>query len=137
MHQLIDIKKIGYVLLCFSSVSLANNVTVYRWVDKNNIVHYSQHQPAHDNYTELTMSNVAKKKNESPSANAQEEKNEDIAIASSSNKCEEAKANVRMLKAYDKIQYTDAQGTVQVLTEQEKTQQLQINETKEEVYCNQ
>ena len=31
----------------FVTSAVAQNVTVYRWVDKNNVVHFSQHQPNH------------------------------------------------------------------------------------------
>lgn len=130
-----QIKIYGFILLCLSGWCLADNVTVYRWVDENNVVHFSQHQPKHDNYTELTMSNIVKPQVETSKATGQNGIEEPIKLLPSTEKCEEAKANVRTLKAYDKIQYTDQKGTVLVLSEQEKGQQLEINEKLVEVYC--
>ena len=38
----------------------ASELMVYRWVDKNNVVHFSQHQPVGDEYTEFLVSNQSK-----------------------------------------------------------------------------
>ncbi|WP_206484044.1 DUF4124 domain-containing protein [Thalassotalea sp. G2M2-11] len=140
MQNLISRTFISVSLLCISGVSLANNITVYRWVDENNVVHFSQNQPGHNNYTELTLANFEKNK---PKMVAQKVKSDRVSnkqaspqsLNSDSNKCEEAKANVKTLKAYDNIQYTDSTGTVQVLSDLEKSQQLEINEKHVEVYC--
>jgi len=124
------------MLLGLCGVAIADNVTVYRWVDKNNVVHFSQHQPTHNNYTELTLSNVVKvKKKIEEKAQIKSENQTALNITGSTERCEEAKANVRTLEAYDKIQYTDAQGQVQVLSPLEKQQQLEINKKQIEVYC--
>jgi len=120
--------------LSISALTMADDVTVYRWVDENNVVHFSQHQPSHNNYTELSMSNVVRKKDDTPK-NEKETIAEPLNLTPSKEKCEEAKANVRTLKAYDKIQFTDGQGKIQVLNAQEKLQQLAINEKQVEVYC--
>lgn len=135
MQKIKQLKNIGYVLLCFSGFSLADSVTVYRWVDDNNVVHFSQNQPSHNNYTELTMSNTVKPKNDLVAEQPNEPLEEPLELQPSTEKCEEAKANVRTLKAYDKIQFTDPQGVIQVLSEKEKLQQLEINEKLVEVYC--
>lgn len=45
------------MILLYVDVSAAAKLTVYRWVDKNNIVHFSQNQPDHDNYIEMSMTN--------------------------------------------------------------------------------
>ena len=55
---------LGFILFNSFGYAMADNVTVYRWVDSNNVVHFSQHQPKHDNYTELSMSNVVKAKDD-------------------------------------------------------------------------
>ena len=40
--------------------ALGSELTVYRWVDKNNVVHFSQHQPIGDEYTQFLVSNESK-----------------------------------------------------------------------------
>ena len=47
-------------LFFYSGHCLASELMVYRWVDKNNIVHFSQHQPVGDEYTEFLVSNQSK-----------------------------------------------------------------------------
>ena len=47
-------------LFFYSGHCFASELMVYRWVDKNNIVHFSQHQPVGDEYTEFFVSNQSK-----------------------------------------------------------------------------
>lgn len=115
-------------------LSSASNVTIYRWIDSNNVVHFSQQQPEHDDYTELSMS--------APKRNISSEKVEPVtktetplAVEGSKDKCEEAKANVQTLTTYDKIQYKDTDGKVKVLDATQKQQQIEINKKQVEVYC--
>ncbi|MDO6446199.1 DUF4124 domain-containing protein [Colwellia sp. 1_MG-2023] len=131
------IQKFTLGLFLFSSFaySMAENVIVYRWVDSNNVVHFSQHQPKHDNYTEISMSNTVKAKTETKDDITENKPETPIKIAATPNKCDEAKANVETLKGFDKIQYTNAKGELQVLSDQEKVQQLAVNEKQVEVYC--
>lgn len=126
---------LGFFLFSSFAYSMAENVIVYRWVDSNNVVHFSQHQPKHDNYTEISMSNTVKAKTDEKADSTDEKPEAPIEIAATPNKCEEAKANVETLKGFDKIQYTNAKGELQVLTAQEKVQQLAINEKQVEVFC--
>lgn len=130
---------LGSIALTISLSSMADNVTVYRWVDKNNVVHFSQKQPSHDNYTELTMSAVSKSKttvtNKESDEEADAKDKKALALIPSTEECEEAKANVRVLKTYDKIQYSDDKGAVKILDATAKQQQLELNEKKVEIYC--
>ncbi|WP_286235276.1 DUF4124 domain-containing protein [Thalassotalea sediminis] len=125
--------------LLLNSTVFADNITVYRWVDKNNVVHFSQHQPEHNNYTELSLSAIPK--TPEPIAVPQKEeqentKSDEQVVTESLDKCEAAKENVRTLEQYDNIQYTDESGNLKVLTDVEKSQQLEINKKQVEVYCN-
>jgi len=123
--------------LMFSTFCCAENLTVYRWVDKNNVVHFSQHQPAHDNYTEMSLANISapKSNNVMLPKESESETEVPIKISPTPNKCEEAKANIRTLKAFEKIQFTDVSGKVQVLDDKAKELQLQINEMQLKLYC--
>ncbi len=132
-------------LIFFSNQTFSSELTVYRWVDKNNVVHFSQHQPVGDEYTQFLVSNQSKiisradKVNGdiSPEDNTALQKNESVISPTidTSEKCKEAKENVSMLMAFDKVQYTDENGKKQVLTKQEKQQQLAVNKKRTEVYC--
>lgn len=135
----------GVLCLLFASVNAASvfaaEITVYRWIDENNIVHFSQHQPAHDNYTEITMVEALKAK--AKIVKATEEVEEPTKTAKPSGavrdrfnrKCEEARANVRTLETFDKIQTTGDDGKTRMLTQVEKSQQLELSKKQVEVYC--
>lgn len=125
----------GLFSLSFSAFSLAENLTVYRWVDKNNVVHFSQHQPSHNNYTEMSLANVSKPKNYKSLPTKETEPETPATASVTDDKCEEAKTNLKTLKAYDNIQYTDANGKAQVLDEKAKALQLLFNEKQLEIYC--
>lgn len=129
------------VLASFNGIT-AEKLTVYRWVDENNVVHFSQHQPAHDNYTEIDMVN-----NKNASAPVEIAKPDQVAPIEKSDianilpnnpdndKCNAAKQNLATLEEFDKIQYKDENGNLKVLSAKEKQQQLAINTTQVEVYC--
>lgn len=121
--------------------SLAAEITVYRWIDENNVVHFSQHQPAHDNYTEITMVEALKAKAKIVKVAQSDEQQVDQEEQSSAvrdrfnKKCEEARANVKTLETFDKIQTTDSDGTNRMLTQTEKAQQLELSKKQVEIYC--
>ena len=126
---------LGLVLLLPLSDCLADNVQVYRWVDENNIVHFSQYQPKHNNFTELMMySSKNVKDNNMPSQDSPSTP-VNVAQPASSEKCEEAKSNVSTLENFDLIQYKNTEGEVQVLTKEEKAEQLTINKKNVDTFC--
>jgi hypothetical protein len=123
----------------------ASELMVYRWVDKNNVVHFSQHQPVGDEYTEFLVSNQSKIISradpvEIPSVSDKDVllEKEEVDIPSTINmteNCKEAEANLSMLMAFDKVQYTNEEGITQLLNEQEKQLQLEVNKKRAEIYC--
>lgn len=141
-----NIKASILILIFYSSSIFADNLTVYRWVDKNNVVHFSQHQPAHDDYVEMTIAGnnktrkVSSDKSPPPAVDNPPKPNtekEEITQESSSDDklCQTAKDNLKTLKEFGNIQYKDAEGNIKILTEREKQQQITMNTTQVEVYC--
>lgn len=137
---------ISFAVMAFSSV--ADDGVIYRWIDKNNVVHFSQHQPDHDNYTTLAMTTTKKKSPSSPNnptatdssfekdvaaINKDDEKSE--IEATMAQRCEEARANIRTLMSFDSVQYINPKGEAKVLTTTEKNQQIALSEKQVEVYC--
>lgn len=135
------------MILVYSDVFAAEQITIYRWIDKEDVVHFSQNQPEHDDYIEISMAN-----NQKSSATIEKEKsaiNEQVAEntfvkADESNeasdninqdKCITARDNLSTLQNFDKIQYKDEEGNVKVLGALEKQQQLEMNKKQVEVYC--
>jgi len=133
------------VLIIYSNQALCSELTVYRWVDENNIVHFSQHQPIGDQYTQFLISNQSKIISRADKLEdkiivddkklSQSSEPTLVATVKTSEKCREAQENVSMLMAFDKVQYTDEDGNKKMLTKVEKKQQLAINQKRTEVYC--
>jgi hypothetical protein len=137
-----SVRIVFIIVTLYTCQALSSELTVYRWVDKNNVVHFSQYQPAGDDFTEFIISNHSKiisRANQSQlSFDEIKPLETDIPTPSTidiTEKCKEARENVNMLTAFDKVQYTDEEGNKQVLTGKEKQQQLEINEKRTEVYC--
>lgn len=97
------------LLFTLSLNVLANSVVIYRWVDKNNVVHFSQNQPATANYTEVVMANSSRpnlQKNNIakpiiPSTVTSKNNVSKKLTADSSEQCEEAKKNLETLVGFD------------------------------------
>lgn len=135
------------MILVYSNVSAADQLTVYRWIDKENVVHFSQNQPDHDNYIEISMANnkkstatIAKVNTEAasqPTDNGFVDSidKDDFAKNLSNERCVSARENLSTLKSFDKIQYKDDKGNIKILSALEKQQQLAMNTKQAEVYC--
>ena len=117
----------------------ASELMVYRWVDKNNVVHFSQHQPVGDEYTEFLVSNQSKIISRTDDVSDVPIPDKDISSEKNkmdmSKQCKEAKDNISMLMAFDKVQFIDDKGTKQILTDQDKELQLELNKKRTEIYC--
>lgn len=134
------------VILVYFDVSAAEQLTVYRWVDKENVVHFSQHQPDHDDYIEISMANNKKSsaridKASAPKSykisnnNFSDGNKTDLDNELNDGKCVTARENINTLQNFDNIQYKDEKGNVKILTALDKEQQLEMNNKQAEVYC--
>jgi len=125
-------------LLNFTHIANATDVTIYRWVDEKNIVHFSQNQPEHDNYTELTISKATPhQKNDLPKENkAQAKKLSLDKNEMNKEKCLTAQTNLSTLESFDVIQYKTEAGESKVLSDKQKNDQLVLNKKQVDLYCN-
>ncbi|MBA6353937.1 DUF4124 domain-containing protein [Colwellia sp. BRX9-1] len=132
-------------LIFYFSFCSASELMVYRWVDENNVVHFSQHQPVGDEYTQFLVSNQSSVTSRADIITnplvsdddviSQQNQDNLTATINRPEKCLKAQENIAMLMAFDKVQYTDEEGSKQILTKTEKQQQLAINQKRTEVYC--
>ncbi len=130
------------IVTLYTFQALSSELTVYRWVDKDNVVHFSQYQPAGDDYTEFIISNQSKIISRADHTQVKSDKDipkdpdlDPPPSIDATKKCKEARENVSLLTAFDKVQYTDEDGVKQILTGKEKQQQLEISQKRTEVYC--
>lgn len=144
-----NIKTLSFfsMILVYSDVFAAEQITIYRWIDKEDVVHFSQNQPEHDDYIEVSMANNKKSSatiEKDKTANSEQVSDNSLLVAEENNeaigninqdKCITARDNLSTLQNFDKIQYKDEQGNVKVLGALEKQQQLEMNKKQVEVYC--
>ncbi|OUR62601.1 hypothetical protein A9Q74_03995 [Colwellia sp. 39_35_sub15_T18] len=143
------------VAVFLSTNVIAQKIAIYRWVDENNIVHFSQNQPMGDNYSQLTTVSsynpnskkiIAESSNAENSAKAEEHelavkleeeqqktiaKNKDIYAKN----CNAAQLNIKMLNSFNRILYTDTDGESKVLSTEEKQEKLDTSKKHIDLYC--
>jgi len=140
-----NIKTLSICLITLLSFNVfaAERLTVYRWIDKENVVHFSQNQPDHDDYIEIDMANNKKSSDIiSNMAKTEPSQLEEKNLADSgeeddlsNEKCLVARDNIKTLENFDNIKYKDAKGNVKVLSALEIKQQLAMNTKQAEIYC--
>jgi septal ring factor EnvC (AmiA/AmiB activator) len=137
-------------VVSFSTNVIAQDISIYRWVDENNVVHFSQHQPKDDKYSQLTTfasykaesQKVDQQSSPQPSVNdqiAQHEKeqaeikakNKEIAESN----CKAAQLNIKMLNSFNQVLTTDPDGNSHILSDKEKTDKLALSEKHIDLYC--
>jgi len=146
-------------LLFTGSKVLAKEIAIYRWIDKNNVVHFSQNQPSSENYSQLSVFSEYKATSRedrlvlAQQALANEKNKQDLAtikkaealkkeqelknIETYKKNCKAAKLNIKMLNSFDKVLYTDPNGTSRVLGDKEKKEQLSLSKKHIDIYCEQ
>ena len=118
----------------FSSCTIAQASTIYRWVDKNNVVHFSQHPPENYQYNELSIK--ATPKNEKAEVVVETITDTDSTPSTASaQRCQVAKDNLKIITEYKQVQYVNEQGVTKILTDEQKNEQLAKNQKEVELYC--
>lgn len=138
-----NIKTLALLSIIFLhfNASAEEKRSFYRWVDENNVVHFSQQQPKHDNYTEMHMTSNSKAKEtidkakEKPSESPQPIDDNSVNRDEANDKCITARKNIKTLQDFDTIKYEDEEGKIKLLTPLEQQQQLTMNTKKAEIYC--
>lgn len=129
-------------LFFYAYSAVAAQSIIYQWVDQNNVVHFSEQQPEHDNYTTLQVlgnnnkdkKNVAKKNTERD--NVPEKSDSTPELQNQLNtRCEEAKENLKTLETYTNVKVQNKNGEFSVLSKEEKQQQIILSQKQIEVYC--
>ncbi len=151
--KLVKLVALLSLTLC-SLKSIAGQVDIYRWVDKNNIVHFSQNLPEPGSYFELStvssyeaLSKEARQQKslqEEQALRSQNQANEQRSItakneATFKQNCIAAKQNIKMLKSFDEVLVTevrsDGKKIERVLNDSEKQDKLLLSERHVKLYC--
>lgn len=143
------------ITTCFFNSVNAKEIAIYRWVDKDNIVHFSQNLPQGHDYTELSTVSSFKAlskserqalANESKAEQAVadlEKRQDDITEknkATFEKNCKAARLNIKMLNSLDDIHVSEEQSDGSIgsrpLTAAEKAEKLTLSKKHEGLYCN-
>lgn len=117
---------------------------VYRWVDQENIVHYSERPPKGIKSTRIKTSSgssSAVKKDSMAAPQSEQEAKRKLAEASTPNPrknkevCERATFNYNLLNERARIKQQDDNGEVRYLSDEEKEEQKKSAKTAMDMYC--
>jgi len=112
-----------------------DEVVIYRWMDENNVLHFSQDSPL-DVPASTIMVELAyhpQEKRESSEEN-QSPTNELTKVEKNKN-CQFAQTNINMLSEYKNISFKDDTGKKRLLTKKEIVKHLVTNQESIEMYC--
>ena len=147
-------KKTLLTIACAASSFLAQaqDTTIYRWVDSNNVVHYSHEHPNDRDYARVNVkvsyeptddlvekSTIDELQTKEETEVGKDKAQLDISKQSAEvikQNCESAKVNLKILSGFEKILYKDPDGESRLLSPEEKKEQLALSEKYAEVYCN-
>ncbi|AAZ26038.1 MULTISPECIES: DUF4124 domain-containing protein [Colwellia] len=158
------IKALSFTAVCLAGVLLtssvvnfvnAKEIAIYRWVDENNIVHFSQNLPKGDEYREFsTISSykalskaerklIAEEDSAEQKVMDQEQKQDDVIAqnkATYQKNCKAARLNIKMLNSLNEIHINEekSDGTIgsRPLTAPEKSEKMALSKNHENLYCN-
>ena len=141
----------GLLTIALSSTNvLAKEIAIYRWVDANNVVHFSQNLPKNDNYTQLNtvssfkaLSKEARlEKSMQKNAEDKRQKQQDDTATNKDTfekNCQSAQLNIKMLSSFDEVLITeensDGTKTDRALNDKEKKETLALNKKHIDLYC--
>jgi len=145
-----------FFAVIFSTSTIAADIAIYRWVDVNNVVHFSQYQPKSNNYSQLSTFASYKAKqhytNNKRSENKlltsvdeqltqQQYKKKQTEILTrnkiiAEKNCKAAQINLKTLNSFGKITFLDSDGINRVMTDKEKKIQIIQNNKHVDLYCN-
>lgn len=133
----------------------AKEIAIYRWVDKNNIVHFSQNLPKGNEYKEFsTISSykalskaerkVIAEQTETEQGELDQKKQQDDVMAKNKvtyeKNCKAALLNIKMLNSLDEIHINEERGDGTIgsrpLTSTEKEDKLTLSKKHKKLYCN-
>ncbi|WP_448552000.1 DUF4124 domain-containing protein [Thalassotalea montiporae] len=138
-------------LLLFTMSGNAQDTTVYRWVDKDNIVHFSHQHPNDKDFAKVDV-RVAYapvvpdgEKNSFvddwlAERQAQKEAKNELERARQASElieknCQAAQVNLKLLGGFERILLKEPDGSSRLLTPEEKQEQRMLNKQHVEIYC--
>jgi len=132
-------------LLLSTSPAYAEKIKVYKWVDKNGVVTFSEYRPQEDDYIELEIEGdrVVGGNNDELDYNLSgldREKVDEGVVEELNQKadeyCQKAKHNLNVLDSFKNVRVLDENGQPKVLSDEEIMQQRRLANRQVELFCN-
>lgn len=133
------------LLLVISSSVSANKIKVYKWVDKNGVVTFSEYRPPETEYIELEIEGDrvigGQSENLDYDLSGLQRENEDEGVVDELNQkateyCEKAKHNLSVIDSFNNVRVLDENGQPKVLSQDEISQQRRLANRQIELFCN-
>lgn len=137
-------QSVAAALVIFCSNVSAKDTMVYRWVDNNNVVHYSHEHPADKDYSEVNIqvaysAPIIASKPSTENADYNTSTNQQPASQLSpeeiTKNCESAQVNLKVLNSFERITVEDEDGEARLLSDEEKQEQVELSNKYVDVYC--
>ena len=134
-------------LLVTTSIFSAE-VSIYKWIDDNGIVHFSHSHPANKIATEVDVQvayspaekDITDRSTTTNDGSSEDKDNKRAELIKKNEKmfaenCKSAQANKKILSNFKKILIQDENGEEKLLTDDQITEQLAVNEKHIDIYC--
>jgi len=134
------------LVLSTSAAVYAQDATIYRWVDNNNVVHFSHEHPKDKDYAQIDVKvsyASSQKGNNADKENAADKlalspDTSDLSSKSAEavkKNCLTAQENLKTLQQFDNVHIQDLEGNQRLLTKEEKEEQITLSEKYVSVFC--
>ncbi|WP_286266505.1 DUF4124 domain-containing protein [Thalassotalea atypica] len=133
-------KILAVIALLSCTTLFAQEKAVYRWVDNNNIVHFSHEHPADKDYAEVKVQvsyqpPVSNPNDTNTSTEQEIDSKSQLNADAMKQNCETSKTNLSVLDSFARIVIKNEKGEDQLLTDEEKKAQIELNKKQVELYC--
>ncbi|QSX33040.1 DUF4124 domain-containing protein [Shewanella avicenniae] len=134
------------VILAALSLPVAQATTIYKWVDKNGVTHFSQDPPPADQTVQQLDANsmepqkigtvAPERTNDTPATDPAAEKLRAQNAEQAKSICEQATFKLNVLKTHTRLQTSDPKSgdTVQ-MTEEQRQQEIKAQEERIKLFC--
>jgi hypothetical protein len=124
-----------FLLLAFICTPVYAEVIIYRWVDQDNVIHFSQQQPIEGYFEELTIRDY--QVSQPLEVKIREAENTPLQELQAANrqKCDNAQKRLNTLTTFEKVKMVNEQGESQLLSADEKQQQIELSRAEIKLYC--
>lgn len=148
------LKKLCQFLIFFVLFPILSQAAIYKWVDEEGKVHYSQQKPVNtktekikvnsrpptpsSSYKKPTLKNKEDQKaeNNKTQQGGKAAKKPQVSAQEKAKLCKQAQTNLQALLSRGRVRQRDTEGNVSYMTEEEKQQRIRREQDRVKKNCN-